>query len=84
MSPALIMPSPALITPLPVNALPNILAADVPNNIGRNPTFCSFASFLNVSPISFTSYPNSSSDLTIFIISFISSFEIINAVLPDP
>ena len=78
------MSSPALITPFPVNALPNILAANVPNNIGRSPPFYSFASFLIISLILFISNHDSSSDLTIFIISSTSSFEIINYVVPDP
>ena len=77
------MSSPALITPLLVNALPNTLAANVPN-IGRNPLFCSFVSFLIVSLIPFTNNLDYTSDLTTFIISTISSFEIINAVVPDP
>ena len=80
----LIMPSPAHITPLPVNALLNILAANVPNNIPTNPTFCSFDWFLIVSLIPFTDNPDSSSDLTIFMMLFISSFESINVVKPDP
>ena len=78
------MPPPALITPFPINALPNILAANVPNNIERNLPFCSFVLFLIVSVIPCISNYDSSSDLTILIISLISSFEIINAVLPDP
>ena len=45
LSSALTTPSPALITPFLVNALPNELAANVPNNIGRDPPFYSFASF---------------------------------------
>ena len=49
----------------------------------KNLPFCSIALFLIVSLISFISNPYSSSDLTIFIISSISSFEIINAVLPE-
>ena len=77
------MSSPALITPLLVNALPNTLAANVPN-IGRNPLFCSFVSFLIVSLIPFTNNLDYTSNLTTFIISTISSFEIINAVVPDP
>ena len=77
------MSSPALITPLLLNALPNTLAANVPN-IGRNPLFCSFVSFLIVSLIPFTNNLDYTSDLTTFIISTISSFEIINAVVPDP
>ena len=82
-SPALVVSSPALITPLLVTALPNTLAANVPN-IGRNPLFCSFVSFLIVSLIPFTNNLGYTSDLTTFIISTISSFEIINAVVPDP
>ena len=81
------MPSPALITPFPVNALPNKLAANVPNSIETNPPFCSFASYLIVPLIPFINNPDSSSGLTIFFISS-SSFEIINAAvregLPDP
>ena len=58
--------------------------ANFPNNIWRNHAFCYFASFLIAS--------DSSSDLTIFIICSISSFEIINAAVceakhegwPDP
>ena len=44
--PALIMSLPTLITTFPVNVVPNMLAANVPNNIGRNPPFLSFTSFL--------------------------------------
>ena len=77
------MSSPALITLLLVNALPNTLAANVPN-IGRNPLFCSFVSFLIVSLIPFTNNLDYTSDLTTFIISTISSFEIINTAVPDP
>ena len=56
-SPALIAPSSALITPLPANVL---------NNTGGNPRFCSFVSFLIVSLIPFISNPHSLSDLTFF------------------
>ena len=79
--PALFTPSSALITPLPDNEFPNILAANVPNNVGRNPPFCSFASFLILSLIPFINYPDSLCDLIIFIISSISSFEIIKGAL---
>ena len=42
-SSALIIPSPALIIPLPpVNKFPNKLAPSVPNNVLKNPPFCSF------------------------------------------
>ena len=64
-SPALIVHSLALIPPLPVNALPNILAANVPYNIPRNSPFCSFDLFLIFSLIPFNNNPYSSSDLTI-------------------
>ena len=43
--PLLLGPYPALIIPLPVSIFPNKLAPNVPNNILRNPPFCSFASF---------------------------------------
>ena len=38
-SATLITSSPALIIPFPVNALPNELAASVPNSIGTNSPF---------------------------------------------
>ena len=56
----------------------------VPNNIGRNPPLSYFASLLIVSLIPFISKPDSSRDVTIFNMSPISSFEIINVVIPDP
>ena len=43
-----------------------------------------FISFLIVSLVPFISNLDSSSNLTIFIIPYISSFEIINAIVPDP
>ena len=63
---------------------PNIVAANVCNNFGLNPPFCYFVSLLIVSLIHFINNPHPSSDLTIFIISSISSFGIINTVVPDP
>ena len=86
------MLSPALITLCTLNALPNKLAANVLNNIGRSPPFCSFVSFLIFALIYFTSNPDSSNYLTIFVISSILSFEIINTIVceakseewPDP
>ena len=54
------------------------------DNIPRNPRFCYFASFLIISLTPFGNEPNSSSDLTIFIKSFISLFEIIRVVMPHP
>ena len=82
--PALIILSPALITHFSGNAFHNILAANVTNIIGRNPPFYSFASFLILWLIRYINNPDSSSNWTIFIISSISSFEVINAILPDP
>ena len=45
---ALIVPSPTLIVPLPVNRFPDKIAAKVPKNLLRNHTILSFASFLIV------------------------------------
>ena len=70
--------------PLPANRFPNKLAPKVPNNIPRNLPFCYFDSFLFVSVTPFINKPDSSRDVTIFVISFVSSFEIINAVVLDP
>ena len=69
---------------LPVNRFPNELAPKVPNNIPRKTSFCSSASFLIVSFTPYNNNPDSSRDLSIFIISFISSLEIISVVKPDP
>ena len=83
-SPALIMPSPALITPQPANVFPNILAANVPNNVERNRPFCFFILFLIVLLISCISYSDFLSSITIFVMSSIPSCKIINGVVPDP
>ena len=68
----------ALITPCCTNAFPNTLPANIPNI--KNPPFCSFTLFLVFPLTLYISNPDSSSDLTIFIIFFISSFEIIVVV----
>ena len=78
------MPSPGLITPLPGNIFSNKLAPNVPNNIPRNPPFCLFASVLIVSLTPFIEKPNYLRGLIIFMISFKSSFENTNVVVPDP
>ena len=80
----MLLPEPALINPFPVHKLPNKLARIVPRNILKNPPFCSFVLFLNVSVTLFNKTLESSSACTIFITSFISSLEIIKVVLPDP
>ena len=68
---------------LAVSNMHNILTANICNDIENNSVFCSFASFLFVSLIPFINNPGSSSDLIIFMISFISSFEIINAAVRE-
>ena len=80
------MPQPQLaaIGPLPVNRFPSKLAPKVAYSILKNPPFCYFAASLIVWITPFTNKSDSSSDLTIFIIPFISSIKIINAVVPDP
>ena len=77
------MRSPALIMLLFVNRFPNKLAPNVPNNIPRNPPFCSFTLFLIVLLTSFINNPDYSSELTTFMISFISSLENINIVVRE-
>ena len=59
------------------------LTPNVANNILRNPCYCSFAPILYVFVTSFINKPAYSRDLTIFMISFISSFKIISVVIPD-
>ena len=76
----------------PVNRFLNVLAPNVPHNILRKPPFCSLASYLIVSLTLFINKSDSSRDLTILKISFVSSFKIINVVVrkakskerPDP
>ena len=89
--PALIVLSPVLnvnlpsfgaIIPLTDNIFHNKLASNVPNNMLKNLSFCSLASFLIVLLKRCIVKPMSSRDLTIFMISSISSFEIIS-VIPD-
>ena len=70
---ALTVPSPVVIVLLPVNRFLNKLAPKVPNNILRNPPFCSFASFYLF---------HWHLSLTI-LLPFISSFKII-VLKPDP
>ena len=53
------------------------------NNILINPPFCSLTSFWIVSLTLFNNKPESSRDVTIFIMSSISSFAFI-VVLPEP
>ena len=65
-------PLPAVITPFTANAF------------SKECTFVLFSSFLIISQSPFISNSDLSKDLTIFIISCISSFQFINAVVADP
>ena len=53
----------------------------MPNNILRNPAFCSFSSFWTVSITPFNNKPESSRDFTILIISSVSLFYIISVAV---
>ena len=75
---------PALTIPFSANKCPNKLAPKVPNNILKNPLFCSFVSFLIVLVIPFRKMLESSRAWTIFITSLISLFEIMKLVVPEP
>ena len=81
---ALIVPSTTLLVLLTVNMFFNKVVPNVPNNMPRNLPFYSFAAFLIVSLTPFFNKPDSLSDLTIFMITFICSFEITTVVVPDP
>ena len=48
--PALKNPSPVLRNPFPDNKFPNKDAPNVPNNIDKNPPFCSLVSIVLVTP----------------------------------
>ena len=61
-----------------------MLEANVPSNILRKPPPCYFASFLIASSTPFNNTPESLRALTISKMSFISLFEIIKIVAPDP
>ena len=91
--PALIVPSPALITllpgifdrftPLPVNKFLNKVGLNVSNNMPRNPHFSFFALFWTDLRTPFLNNPKlfKRFDCLYDIIHFL--FEIINAVIPD-
>ena len=80
--PAVIVPSPTPIIPVPVTILVNKLAGDiVAANVARNPPFYSFTLFSTASLPPFINKPDFSRALNIFITSFNSSFENINVVV---
>ena len=64
--------------------LSNKRACNMPNSMSKNYLFCYFASFLIVLGIAFIKKLKYSRDLTILIMSSVSSFEIINAVVSNP
>ena len=71
----------------PDKRFPNKLAPNVPNNILKNPPFCSFTSFWAVSATPFKNKPESSGDFIILVTSSFSLFYIISVVVllwPDP
>ena len=70
--------------PLAANRFPSKLALNVPNNIVRNTRLSFVALFLFFLLTSFINKPDSSRDLVVYMISFISALEIVNIVLPDP
>ena len=76
----MLVPSPALITPLPANIFVNELAPGVPSNILRKSIFCSLTSFFTVSVIRSNNKPFFSRDLIISKRSFKSSLEFIGVV----
>ena len=69
---------------LPVNRFLNKLLQNILNDMIRNQPLCSFGSCLINSPTPIVNKPHSLRDETILTISFISLFEIINVVTPDP
>ena len=75
------MHSPTLIVRLPIIKFSNKVVPKFLSNISRNRPFLFFASFLIVSLTPFINKPESSSNLTVFLIPFVSSFEIINPTL---
>ena len=80
-SPARTIPSPARTIPfLPDYKFPNKLAPKVPNNIDKNPPFCSLVLFSIVSVTPSNKIPEFSNASIMFIMSFMSSFSIINLV----
>ena len=62
---------------------PNKVAPKVPNNIPKNLPFCCFVSFLIVLVIHFYKISESSRTWTIFIMSFISLFELLKLLFQN-
>ena len=79
-----LFPEPAVTIAFPVNKFSNKLAPKVANKILKNPPFCYFLSILIVLVITFIKILELSRAWIIFIISFISLFEIIKVVFPEP
>ena len=68
---------------MPAEILPNKIKPIASNEILRNTLICSIASLLIVLLAPFNNNPESSRDLTILIMSSISSFDIISVVVPQ-
>ena len=78
-----LFPYPALTIHFPVNLFPKELAPKVTNTIIKNGRSCTFVSFLIALVISLNKALESSIARSIFIISFISSFESIKVAVPE-
>ena len=79
-----LFPEPAVTIAFPVNKFSNKLAPKVANKILKNPPFYYFLSILIVLVITFIKILELSRAWITFIISFISLFEIIKVVFPEP
>ena len=73
------MPSPDLITPLPVYRFPNKLAPNVPNKVPRDSPLCSFAFFLNALLPAFINKTDSFIHLKLLIFSYLIQIFLIDA-----
>ena len=76
--------APSSVNPFPDNKLPSRLVPRLPNSRLRKPSFCFLVSFSIVSVASIFSTQKSSRHLIIFIVSCISSFDIISFVVSGP
>ena len=77
-------PEPALAIPFLDNKFPSNIYPKVPTSVPRNPPLCYLVSFLIVLVIPFSKILESSRAGTIFVMSFIFSFEIIKVVVSEP
>ena len=73
-----------MLMPLHANIFPNKLRCNVPNKILGNSSHCSFVSFSIAWVTPFLNKPECLRDFTIFMMSFVSLFDIISVVVPNP